>query len=257
MGERRRRFLRSVAWRHLGLAACLLAHPILAAEPTAEEKLFDRPVAVQKLDAVEGPHPAEAITCTWYADLMIRETGTDSPGTGPAYVVRPGPAGERPVCRAAATGRDVMLGTDNLFLLGRKGPYLVFEETDANGPEPFFVRHLPEGRQIYTDQTGAGLAAVSLQGDALRLRYERDYAAPCSLLKDGAACWSRAMREGHFARAVASQPPPTDCAATYKLASGVTSDMASLIVYEVDMTLTPDGRAAVLSRGRVGCQPQD
>ena len=247
------------------LATCFAAASLaFAGEPTAEEKLFDPPLAIQDLEPIEGPHPAQAVRCHWYGDFMIRETNTDSPGFGPSYVVHPGPGGARPVCRAAPTASDTKLDMESQALLGRKGPYLVFETTDANGPEPFLVVHLPDGRQIYDDKRNlftvkgkdGGFHAVTLDGDLLHLKYSRGYDAPCSLIKDGAACWARTMKEGHFARAVASQPPPiADCVAAYKGQNGATAKDASTIVYDVDMTVTPAGKVSVLSRGPVGCLP--
>ena len=246
------RFLRLVAARGVVLAACLFARPVFAAETTAEEKLFDQPVATQDLDAVGGAHAQEAVRCHWFADLMIRETQTDSPGFGPAYVVYPGPGGARPVCRAKPTARDTKLDMQSEALLGRKGAYLVFELTDSFGAEPFFVLHLPDGRQVYTDQTASGVEAVAVEGDALRLRYQRGYDAPCSLLTQGVACWRQAMQAGHFARAIASQPPP-DCAAAYKAVPELPASNPSTIVYDVEVRVAPAGRATVVSRGRVGC----
>ncbi len=234
-----------------------------AAEPMPEEKLFDVPSANQELDATAGPHPAEALRCHWYADLMIRETATDSPGMGPSYVVHPGSRGARPVCRAAPGAGDIKLDVESQTLLGRKGSYVVYQSTDAPGAEPFVVLHLSDGHQVYTDQksalptktSAAGLHAVTVEGDALHLRYLRAYDATCSLLKDGDACWSKAMKEGRFSRAIAAQSPPiADCRAAYK-GSAEAASYPSTIVYDVDMTVTPDGKVSVRSRGPLGCLP--
>jgi hypothetical protein len=250
----------------LGLAMSIFALALggAAAEALPDEKLFDPPDAFQDLPAIEGAHPAEALRCGWYADFMIRQTRTDSPAMGPSYVVRASPSGTRPVCRAAATPRDTRLELDSETLLGRKGDYLIYEATDANGAEPFIVLHLPDGRQIYGDEKNdfpnaaskPGFQIVELQGQTLHLRYSRGYNASCSILKDGVACWNKAMKEGHFARAVASQPVPIEsCATSYKVDNQTPSTDTSMIVYDVDMTLTAAGKATVLSRGPITCLP--
>ena len=245
------------------LAASLVIRPGAAAEPTAEEKLFDQPQATQDLDRVDGAHPADAVRCRWYDDLMIRETQTDSPGFGPSYVVHPGPGGARPACRASSSPRDIKLDMAGQALLGRKGPFAIYESTDAPGAEPFVVWDLLEAREVYSDQksqaptetTPAGIHAVTLEGSTLHLRYLRGYDATCSLLKEDASCWTRTMRQGHFARVIAAQPPPiADCRATYK-AAGVAASNASTILYDVDMTVTTAGKVTVLSRGPIGCLP--
>ena len=249
------------------VALFLVAKVAMSAEPTAEERLFDQPQAVQDFDPIEGPHPAVALRCHWYGDLMIRETQTDSPGFGPAYVVYGNAGGARPVCRSAPTARDTKLNLQEQTLLGRKGPYVVFEPTDTpSGPEQFIILHLLDGKQVYGDRRSdvavngkaGGISAVALEGSALRINFMRSYDAQCSLITDGAACWAKTMRDGHFARAIASQAPPIpDCVRSYKGAAGVKPSDSSTIVYDVDMTVTPTGKVDVLSRGPVGCLPPD
>ena len=104
------------------VALFLVAKVAMSAEPTAEERLFDQPQAVQDFDPIEGPHPTVALRCHWYGDLMIRETQTDSPGFGPAYVVYGNAGGARPVCRSAPTARDTKLNLQEQTCLAEKGP---------------------------------------------------------------------------------------------------------------------------------------
>ena len=196
-------------------------------------------------------------------DGLIRETQTDSPGFGPSYVVRPSAGGLRPACRAALASRHTKLNMQAQALLGRKGPYAVFEATDAPDAEPFTIWRLSDGQKLYSDQkslsatttSAAGIEAVGLEGDTLRLRYLRYYDARCSLLTEGAACWARAMREGHFANVVTTQAPPiANCRSVYATA-GVAAGFTSAIVYVVEITVTIAGKVTVLSRGPIGCLP--
>ena len=244
--------------------ACYLLTLTAAADPLPEEHLFDPPLSNQELEATEAPHPTDALRCHYYPDLMIRETQTDTPAMGPSYIVPPGPAGARSPCRAPATPRTTKLAVASETFLARKGPYLFYEATDANGASPFEIIHLPEARTIYTDKksdfqtknNGYGIEAVTLDSDALHLRYTRAYNASCSLPKDGAKCWTKAMREGHFPAAIATRPPPlADCAAAYKASAQIPVTDPSIIIYEVEMTLPPAGKPTILSRGKTGCLP--
>ena len=188
---------------------------------------------------------------------MIRETGTDSPAPGPAFLVAQPGGGPRPSCVAARGEHPVKLDTASFSLMGRRGPFLFFEATDGQGAEDFFVLHAPDGRRVYADSYDpvgtTSLKAVAVADGVLRLAYTRAYYGSCSVLKDGSACWRKIATEGHFVRAIASQPPPVAaCAAAYRASKAAVSD-PSMITYDVDMTLTVDGRAVVLHRGAVGC----
>ena len=218
--------------------------------------LFDAPLAVQR---IEGPKltAAQSFECTWYADFMVRETETDSPQRGPSTLVRQPGGGARLPCPGKHAGSDVPLDSGETVFMGRKGPFLFYEATDTPDVEPFSVWHAPDGKQVYADVMAAsgGLKAMSVAGGVLHLTYVRAYAADCSLLKDGAVCWAKSMKAGHFSRAIAARPPPVAaCAAPYRAGQAPVGD-ASVITYDVEMSLTGDGKASVLSRGVVGCAP--
>jgi hypothetical protein len=79
--------------------------------------------------------------------------------------------------------------------------------------------------------------------------------ATCSIPKDGQACWAKTAREAHFSNAVASLPAPSaSCTAVYKQQK-VALDDPSIIVYDVDVVVAPQGGAHVVSRGDVFCEP--
>jgi hypothetical protein len=170
--------------------------------------LFDPPQAVTR---IEGPNltAAQSFECTWYSDFMLRETETDSPGRGQSYFVQQPANGVPRACPGAHNSSDIPLDRGDTAFMGRKGKFLFYEATDAPSAEPFSIWHVPDGRRIYSDSMNAtsGLKAISLVGEVLHLTYVRAYAANCSLLKDSASCWARSMKAGHFARAVAAQPP--------------------------------------------------
>ena len=86
----------------LGLAGGALAQPVV----------FDKPIGADPDVGVQR--------CTYYADLTVRETQTDSPGTGPTYLL-PG-AGKGKRATSVAGGQK--LNTSEQNFVGRKGGFL-------------------------------------------------------------------------------------------------------------------------------------
>jgi hypothetical protein len=217
---------------------------------------FDRPAKVETLRATSDADPVGKITCTYYPGLMVRETGTDSPDPGPATLIRFPSA--RPVCsRTAAPAGAIVLKTAGYSLIGRKGPFLAFGETDPNGAVLFMVIAAIDGRELFRDgETEAGLRSATLWNGALRLRYTRGVNAPCSVVKDGSACWARLAHDGAIPPALAHRPPPTRaCASAYRRGQTPTpADDPSLITYDVDVTVDGSGGSRVIPRGAVGCE---
>jgi len=243
--------------RQVAAASASLFCAAMAPDPDGAAFL-DPPEAIQQIDVEATAQGDPSLRCYFYGDYTFIETQAGSPGTGPTVMVPRKPGGARPPCTASSEAGGLRLKTDNLFLIGRKGPFLFFGETDAQGAEPFFIIHVPDGRSLYADSHRSnGFEAASVTDGTLRFRFARQYDAACSLLKEGAACWKKTMQAGHFSRAIADQAPPlAACAQSYKAAKANT-DWGSVIVYDVEMTLTGDGKATVLSRGTVGCLPPD
>src|SRR4029077_8241895 len=94
---------------------------------SGEARLFDPPAAVKTIAPKSADDPVGQITCTYYAGLMVRETGTDTPDPAAATMVQVLPAARRPTCTRTASPSAVAMKTDGYSLLGRKGPFLVFD----------------------------------------------------------------------------------------------------------------------------------
>jgi hypothetical protein len=209
--------------------------------------LFDKPVLVQKIPTKTDT--GSEITCTYYPDLMIRESGTNTPSPNNAVLIR----GLQPPCNPTAVG--ITLKTAAAGLTGRKGPFLLFQATDANGASAFIVIDAETGRTIYQDGLWAdnGIHEVTVENGSLHLKFRRAVNGSCSILKEGGRCWAKFVAEGKVPRAMAQTTPPVQaCAVSYQQ-SKVQPDDPSEIFYDVDMTLDRSGRSQVLSRGTVGC----
>ena len=251
--------------RETALAAVVLIGLSLASTGHArdagdrEAALFEHPAHVQTVKAKSADDPIGEITCTSYANLMIRETGTDTPDPGAAGLVRIPAGAKRPVCGHAALPGSIALKTDGQSLLGRKGGFLVFGDTDPNGAVSFQVIAASNGRQLFADaKTGQGFTAVSLKDGALHLVYRRGFNAACSMVKDAASCWADVVRQGAIPPDMAKSPPAAKaCAAAYAKDQPrpAPADDPSIIAYALDLTVAASGKVTVNSHGAPTCEP--
>lgn len=247
--------LRAIGWALL--AVLVSAGPSRANDTLNRSGMFDPPLRQQVVPAPTGADGSAALTCTYYADVMVLETGSDSPDPGPAYVV-PVLRGAPPACLARASAHATAMKTDGYGLEGRKSGFLIFSQVgDVPSSPGMLVVHLPDGRTIYSDTVVehglSNVRDIALQGDDLHIAYTRSVNGECSLPKDGAACWASLTKAGHLSRAVASQPPPVAaCTAAYRKAK-LPIGSASVLIYDVAIQLTSAGHATVLNRGPLSC----
>jgi hypothetical protein len=223
-----------------------------------ETALFDHPVTVQRVPAKTSADPVGEVRCTYYPDLMVKETGTDSPNPGNATIVPVSGASEHPACTHATTVRGAPLKTDGYYLIGKKGPYLVFAVADPSGAQNFKIIDAGTGQQIFADsRRSTGFRSAAVENGALHVRYTRAVNGPCSIVKEGSVCWAKMVRAGAIPRELALSPPSVQiCAAEYrKEKAPAPADDPSIIFYDVDITLDESGKAQVNSRGAVGCEP--
>jgi hypothetical protein len=224
-----------------------------------ENALFDHPAHVQTVKPKSDDDPIGEITCTTSADIMIRETGTDTPDPGAASLVRIPAGAKRPVCGHDALAGSLPLKTEGQSLLGRKGGFLVFSDTDPNGAVTFQVLAASDGHQLFADgKTDKGFTAVGLKGGALRLVYRRGFNASCSMVKDAASCWASLVQQGAVPPQMAKSPPAAKaCAAAYAKDQprAAPADDPSIITYALDITVDGSGKVSVISRGAAACEP--
>ncbi len=219
----------------------------LPAQAAKHRTVYDKPVREITLKAKPSADQDEII-CTYYRDIMIRESGTDTPGPDTALML--------PVttpCTATKPAAAIDLKTAGFYLLGRKGPFLVFDLSDPNGAVPFRVIAAASGRMVFEDASIGDLRRVELAGESLRLSYRRGINGDCSILQDGAACWRQFVQKAHLPPEIARQPAPAAaCAADYAR-HHVPKDDPAIISYDVEMQIGLDGKAAMASQGGIGC----
>lgn len=239
------------------LLTVLLACPGLARADTGQHAAeFDRPLAVQTVDPRSESDPDGRLRCTYYADLAIREAGTDTPAPlAAAMFALPGKS-PRPACASLKTAAGTALPSADFYLLGRRGPFLVFEASDPNGASPFLVFDVPSGHTLLRDgSTGSGIHSARLEQGALHLRFTRGINADCSLPRDGAACWNRLLEQGKIGQDIYRRPPPVQaCLTTYRRDKAPNDD-PSVVTYEVDLLLDRAGTVSYRLQGPLGCEP--
>ena len=231
------------------MRARLIAATLVLLSGGAHAAQFDRAEQVTKVPAKSADDPAGQITCTFYRDMMVRESGTDTPDPNNATLVR-----GKPRCDTAHHADDLELKTEGFSLLGRKGPFLFFGATDPNGAVPFKVIDVG-GRVIFEDGTAAdrGIRSVAVENGGLHMRYRRGFNASCSLMQNVADCWSKLVAESKLPQDMA-QPSAKLCAAAYK-ADKAPADDPSVVMYDVDIMIEATGQARVLSHGAASCAP--
>jgi len=234
-------------------AALLLPSAALAATPDAFAKSLDRPLATK---VVKAKGDVSEITCTWYADSMIRESGTDSPDPDNATLVPIAKGAARPACSATPPAGAITLKTEGYGLEGRRAGFLIWDASDPNGGASFLVLDAKSGKQLFEDAISPTLGlrrSATLQNGVLRLQYTRGYNANCSLVKDAKGCWASLVASGAVPRTIpALTAAPASCVAAYRKTP---KDDPSVITYTVDMTLDAAGQATLKSTGAVSCQP--
>ncbi len=240
------------------LSGALLCPPPLHAEHDlgAEGGLFDRPVTVKTVPPKSANDETGELMCTYYRDFMVRETGTDSPAPGPAAIIPVPDAARRPACTAAHAAQEIPLKTEQYFLLGRKGPFLFFDEADPNGAQRFMILDASTGGTLYADgRIFEGLKSVALEAATLHVRFIRAFNGSCSVLKDAPGCWPHLVQEGKIPAQLAQSAPPVQvCAASYAREK-VPADDPNVISYGIDITLDRAGNTKIHSIGPIGCEP--
>lgn len=234
-------------WAGLG-AACLISvsgAPALAQKAGA---VFDKPASTKTLGKDDTPK----VICTAYADVIVREV-QDGPTSEKAMLLR----GANAACAAKAPAGAITIETEGLYLLGRKGDYLVFSALDANGAADFAVIDARTGKSVLKDATSGTpeFKSASAAGGATTLVYRRGINAPCSLPNSGARCWGSLVDDGKIPDSLARPAPDASlCGASYKKAKSP-KDNPSVIAFDVETTIDAAGKVATVAKGKVACEP--
>jgi hypothetical protein len=188
----------------------LLAPPTFAA--TAPSTVFDAPIDTKTmtLPATRGAAQTK-LTCSYYTHFMVKEVDEGEPGAAQLSIL-PGDATHKPVCQRKNVAGEKVVKADDWggYLKGVKGDDVFFDAEDGvNGALGFAVFD-SAAKKLFEDSALGNFHSLTLEGTTLTMRYQRSAAGPCSVVKDGPACWAKIAT----ATRVAASPAP-DCAAGY------------------------------------------
>jgi hypothetical protein len=225
------------------------------AKEWSEVAHFDKPAKVEKAAQHSAGEPDREITCTIYPDLVVRQRDTDSSDPDDATLI-PIRAGVPFDCKRDAGPEAIKLEISGMNFLGRRGPFLLFEEADTNGVLPFRVFDAGTGRKLFEDAAGYdGIDAFAVDNGGLRMGFRRAVRVACSIPKHGGACWSHIVREEKVPEPVASLPAPTKlCADAYR-AGKAPKESESIITFDVRLAWSGTGPLDVKATGPLGCEP--
>lgn len=229
-------------------AAATAALPLALAGVSAQTPdQFDKPAAVRSM--TPNPDDSTQIRCTYFTDLMVRET-QDGPESENAALVRDASA----PCTAKAGAGETILDTNGMTLDGRRGSYLLFSDLNPHGATGFVVIDATSGKILFRDSALSHpvLQNLALENGSLRLRYRRGVNAPCSLRANVRACWAELIRDGQVPAGMTA-PAPGICNDAYAREKAP-RDNPSIVVYATEVVIEPGGKAKTVSRGAVQCE---
>jgi hypothetical protein len=228
---------------------CALAVSFCAAVSASAQTpdQFDKPAAVRSIKP--KPDHSTEIRCTYFADLMVRET-QDGPSSENAAIVRDPKA----PCIAKTGPGETVLDTNGMTFDGRRGAFLLFSDLDPHGATGFVVIDAKTGKILLRDAALSHpvLQSLALENGSLRLRYRRGVNAPCSLMANAQKCWAQLVKDG--AVPFDMKAPSGDiCRDAYKRDKAPRNN-PSIVVHATEVTIDAGGSTRVLSRGAVGCE---
>jgi len=213
-------FLRAGApWAYLlfgATMAAIVVAPVRAAE-ISTDPAFDKANAVKHVrlgPAQTQPVSYKEVRCSYFTGIMVKEWDEQEIGDKEiSYVLAPGAA--RPACQKAILPGEHKLPIANLtvYFLGYAAGAIFLADADgANDTIGFYVFDPKAGHQRFTDtiKLESKFAGISADGDTLRLGYTRALTGSCSVVIEGADCWTKIAQQAGF-----SGLSP-DCAAGYR-----------------------------------------
>jgi hypothetical protein len=265
-------------------AFCIALLTAPAAEAArATSSVFDPPLQTQKrtLPAVKDT-PKSILTCRYYPHFMVKEVDDGEVGAAQISIL-PIAGGPKPACQRQNVPAEKVVSANDWtgYVKGVKGDYVFLDADDGvNGGLGFAVVSAGNAKKRFEDSAVGNLKSVALGANVLTLRYARSYSGDCSVPHDGTGCWSKiAAATGETA---AKQP---DCAAGYlkaknEMAKGRCeaqrksgpacmasalkeldrqrwNEAPSVIVYEAETVLRPDGATTRPLAAPLVCHPSD
>jgi hypothetical protein len=235
--------------QRLLLLLLTLPLPALARSP------FDAPLHVQQVRLPpdpQNPNAKRKISCFYYRSIVVKQVDYGEVGAE-RLALLPVLSGNATPCRAVRESNEYVIPADSWsgYFKGVKSEYAFFDAADGtNGGLGFMVMRVYGRRSLFEDIAQHGIESMEIQEGTLRLRYQRVFAADCSVLTTGSACRERLAHDTGVAEASLSI-----CAQGYQAARQ--PDTPTVIVYEVEASLNDDGPVISRRGDALACHPSD
>jgi hypothetical protein len=201
------------------VAAAFLILSISAVEAQIKiPAVFDKPVSTQVIPLPPDPNNLWAKnkrSCYYYPNFMVKEEVDPAMKGAELAIVQITKGAKNPPCDMKNAGEIIITGKEwSGYFYGVKDDYVFFNAADGNsGGYPFAVYSGVTGRKLFKDSRHIkdDLTMVQSLGKGLELRYQRAFAASCSLFADAKDCWPKIVKATGI---VAAAPP--DCSKSYQ-----------------------------------------
>jgi hypothetical protein len=229
----------------------LLALPALAGASGP----FDAPLRVEQVrlppDA-QNPNIKRKISCFYYHSIVVKQVDYGEVGAD-RLALLPVLTGNATPCRAMRESNEFVIPADSWsgYFKGVKSEYAVFTAADGtDGGLAFMVMRVYGRKPLFEDVAQHGIESMEIQEGTLRLRYQRVFAADCSVLTGGNTCRERLVHDTGVADNSLSI-----CAKGYQAARQ--AGAPTVIVYEVETSLNDDGPVISRRGDALACRPSD
>ncbi len=210
---------------------------------------FDVPtkVDVVPLPLAQGAEDsAPAITCSHYADFMVKQVDKGELGADKlAFLPKDAP------CEETTLGESIIKDDMAGYYMEAKGNYVFFTGSDGyNGGMPFVVLDVKTSKHLFDDNYSLDedIQSVTVEGTKLTLGFKRVYSADCSLYENKDGCSDKVKAATGLGKDVVMP----DCKPVYDGYMKENPDYAadakadpSVIIYEA--TLVFDGAKSVVT----------
>jgi len=263
------------------LVLILLAFPIagFAANP------FDSPLKIRhiRLEAdPQNPRVKRQVSCFYYRSVVVKQVDYGEVGAD-RLALLPVVSGNATPCRVAMEANEYVIPSNSWsgHFKGVKADYAFFDAPDGtNGGLGFMVLRVFDRKVLFEDIAQHGIAFIEIQEGTLKLRYQRVFAASCSVVSAGSLCRDNlvhdtgiadgslsACAQGYQAakqtmarsRCAAQSSRESDCVGRQLAALDEQkwNETPTVIVYEVEVHLSREQPVLARRSDALACHPSD
>jgi hypothetical protein len=234
----------------------MVALPLLALAGSP----FDAPLQVRRVRLPpdpQNPNARRRVSCFYYRSIVVKQVDYGEVGAE-RLALLPVLSGNATPCRAMRETNEYVIPADSWsgYFKGVKSEYAFFDAADGtNGGLGFMVMRVYGRRTLFEDTAQHGIESMDIQEGTLRLRYQRVFAADCSVLSAGTACRERLIQDTGI-----SEASLLICAQGYQAAQQMKvtgHEAATVIVYEVEASLNDEGPVISRRGDALACHPSD